>query len=139
MNDRLWGRIEKTEGCWLWKGSTMTSGYGQIRWGGKVRPVHRVVWELLRGSVPAEKQLDHLCRNHICANPAHLECVSQKENVLRGVGPSAMNARKTHCPKGHPYAPENIQNRKDGQRRCKQCHRERCRQYRLRSILSRLG
>lgn len=32
---------------------------------------------------------------------------------------------KTHCPKGHEYAADNISLSKDGYRRCKTCHRQR--------------
>jgi hypothetical protein len=59
------------------------------------------------GPIPPNRQLDHLCRNPQCVNPKHLDLVSHRENVLRGIGFYAINARKTHCPQGHPYTPEN--------------------------------
>ena len=48
------------------------------------------------------------CRNPACVNPDHLEPVSIRENLLRGVGPSAQHAKKTHCPAGHSYAGKNL-------------------------------
>ena len=40
-------------------------------------------------------------------NPEHLEAVTCRENILRGLGPGASNARKTHCSAGHPFTEEN--------------------------------
>lgn len=90
----------------------MWNGYGRIR--GSVKGVeyhffaHRRIYEMLRGPVPDDLTLDHLCRVRHCVNPAHLEPVSNRENVLRGVGPTAENARRTHCRRGHPFAGKNL-------------------------------
>lgn len=86
--------------------------------------VHRVAWETLRGPIPDGMQLDHLCRQRACWNPDHLEPVSPRENVLRGVGITAMNAKKTHCPQGHPYDDANTGITSTGKRRCRACGRE---------------
>lgn len=68
---------------------------------------HRLVWELLVGPIPQGKQIDHLCRNHACVNPEHLDIVTQRTNLLRGFGAAGLNARKTECKNGHPFTPEN--------------------------------
>lgn len=68
-------------------------------------------------------ELDHLCRNRRCCRPDHLEPVTHKENVLRGMAPSAINARKTHCKRGHEFTAENIYPSPDGVRRCRECRR----------------
>lgn len=112
--------------CWEWTGST-TQGYGAIAWGedGRSRRVHRVVYELLVGPVPPPLMLDHLCRNRRCVNPAHLEPVTNRENVLRGIGPTAVNAAKTHCSVGHEFTEVNTyyNPRDPGWRRCRACRR----------------
>lgn len=90
--------------CWEWQGA-LSHGYGLLRVDGKMVLAHRLAYEATRG--PIAGQLDHLCRNPRCCNPAHLEDVTQRENILRGVGVSAINAKKTHCPQGHEYTPEN--------------------------------
>lgn len=85
-------------GCWVYSGCRQSGGgYGLAWWEGKLRLVHRAVYEVLVGPIPAGFQIDHLCRNTACYNPAHLEAVTPAENSRRRV------ARITHCPFGHPY------------------------------------
>jgi hypothetical protein len=101
---RFWAKVAKTEGCWLWTGAiTKRTGYGAFgmqlgnvnRWH-NVLP-HRFAYELLVGPVPEGLELDHLCFVRRCVRPEHLEPVTAAENHRRAL------ARKTHCPKGHPY------------------------------------
>ena len=91
--------IDHTSGCWNWTAAVNKGGYGQFQHA----RAHRVVWESLVEPIPNGYVLDHLCCNPGCVNPDHLEPVTQRENVLRGKSPTAQNALKTHCPKGHPY------------------------------------
>lgn len=96
---------------------------------------HRVLYESWTGSIPEGCEPDHLCRVRHCVNPLHLEAVSHRENNLRGVGPIAMNARKTHCPKGHPFNETNtiLHPRGNGVKRdCRECQRESWRAYKRR-------
>lgn len=90
--ERLWARVDKNpdgSGCWIWTGALTTNGYGQVRWGDRTLRAYRLVYELLVGPIPDGLQLDHLCRNRRCVNPAHLEPVTQWENWARGMAPSA--------------------------------------------------
>ena len=116
--ERFWARVEKTPTCWNWTGSLGSGGYGQVQLKSMNHRAHRVAWEWLRGPIPEDRQIDHLCRNRRCVNVAHMELVTLRENVLRGVGLSAQNARKTHCPLGHPLSTER---RKHGSRFCRPC------------------
>lgn len=115
-------------GCWIWTGAPDTDGYGRIQIGGKSERAHRVTWALLNGYPPPGLELDHVCRVRACVNPAHLELVTRRENLLRGIGWGARNAAKTGCPRGHPY------NRigSNGGRRCSQCDNESQHRYRAR-------
>lgn len=73
-------------GCWLWLG-TKARGYGRFRPGGtqgKV-PAHRFAYEHYVGPIPDGFVCDHLCRNRACVNPGHIELVTSRDNVLRGV------------------------------------------------------
>lgn len=127
--ERFWSKVEKTDGCWLWTGSRSTGGYGYFYLNGRNSPAHRVAYEMLVGPIPAGLQIDHLCRVRNCVNPAHLEPVTQRENLLRGETVTARSASRTHCPQGHPYDAENTSVRKTGKRDCRTCHREQGRRY----------
>lgn len=78
--DRLW---ITARGCWEWRGTLARGGYGRVMVGGVRTVVHRIVYEHLVGSIPDGKELDHTCRNRQCANPAHLEPVTHRENLQR--------------------------------------------------------
>ncbi len=95
-------RVLIGDGCWNWTGSQQ-NGYGYINADGRARLAHRIGYRLLVGVIPEDLPLDHLCRNHSCVRPDHLEPVTHAVNNARGFGPSALNTRKTGCPKGHEY------------------------------------
>jgi hypothetical protein len=48
--------------------------------------------------------------------------VERRENILRGEGQPARNARKSACKRGHHFTPENTINRADGRRECRACY-----------------
>jgi hypothetical protein len=116
--------------CWEWTGRLDRDGYGHF--GKHGRLVHRMLWELLVGPIPDGLQIDHLCRNRKCVNPDHLEPVSSLENTRRGAprrgyngpvlrGSDHPNSKKTHCPRGHQYIPENTATNARGARVCRTC------------------
>lgn len=110
-------------GCWIWMRRLNDGGYGCLNRGGEDTLVHRITFKIRRGPIPEGKDLDHLCRVRSCCNPNHLEPVTRRVNLLRGMAPAAHNARKTHCSKGHPLAGENLDpsSLKLGRRRCLAC------------------
>ena len=115
-------------GCIEFTGSTIR-GYGQLRVNGKMQYAHRAMWELMVGPIPPGLTIDHLCKNPTCVNVEHLEVVTQGVNTLRGSGPPALNASKTHCDKGHEFTEANTYIF-DGRRYCRACGRERQRDRR---------
>lgn len=85
--EKLLARLEPNDdGCWVWSGATTKSGYGHMRLGEQHPRVHRLAYQLLVGLIPEGHELDHLCHNRLCANPAHLEPVTKEENVRRTKG-----------------------------------------------------
>lgn len=106
--------------CILWTAGTR-GGYGVfVPVHSKRMAAHRWAYERLRGPIPEGLDLDHLCRVRHCVNPWHLEAVTRGENVRRGVSGPAVNARKTHCKRGHPFDEQNTRII-DAGRRCRTC------------------
>jgi len=120
---RFWPKVNKGNGCWEWNASLTRFGYGAFYWRGQMRPAHRFAYEDIKGAIPDKLTIDHLCRNRSCVNPDHLEAVTQRVNVLRGQGITAAEARRTHCPLGHPYDLFNTYIRPGGKRirDCRAC------------------
>lgn len=121
---------KKDNGCWEWQKST-AKGYGRCNEsvnGKRVQLAHRYSYILFKGFIPQNKHLDHLCRNHGCVNPDHLEPVTNYENMMRGNASASINAKKTHCIHGHEFTDENtITRMRRGRltRECRQCGRDR--------------
>ncbi len=133
VEERFWHKVNKSHSlsCWTWLGTINEHGYGIFWVGGQYKRAHRFAYELLIGPLLSGQTVDHLCRNRRCINPAHLEAVTRKENILRGQGLSAQNARKTHCKHGHEFTLGNTKSQRDG-RRCRQCAIRRSREHRAR-------
>lgn len=88
-------------GCWEWQGAIKNSGYGCMTFEGKVQYTHRLSYMHFVGPIPADKQIDHLCRNRTCFNPEHLEAVTAQVNTRRGTSPGAKAIRRHGCKRGH--------------------------------------
>ncbi len=133
---RFWSKVRKTDTCWIWTSAIIPSGYGTFWIDGGTQYAHRLAYEWVVGPIAPGLQLDHLCRVRECVRPDHLEPVTGRVNILRGVGPAAINARKTHCPQGHPLSGDNLYARVDRHgsrlRTCIKCVNARGRRYRCR-------
>jgi hypothetical protein len=130
---QFWAKVDRSGGpdsCWIWSARLHRGGYGEFRMqigsGANRRRVylkaHRVAYELAVGEIPTGLVLDHLCRTRACVNPAHLEPVTQGENVRRGY-PGGKGS--THCRQGHPFDEANTIVRPSGHRACRACKNER--------------
>jgi hypothetical protein len=122
---RFWNKVERQGDCWVWIASNNGKGYGQLCRARtrKMDYAHRLAYEALIGPIPDGLTIDHLCRNRACVNPAHMEPVTHKVNLLRGVGACAQNAHKTECVHGHPLDGGNLYVHANGWRECRVCRR----------------
>lgn len=119
--------------CWLWMAALTVKGYGEVSFEGRPHPAHRIVYQHLVGPIPDGQVLDHLCRVRRCVNPAHLEPVTNRENLRRGDhGNQYSNEARTHCGRGHHLTADNVYSARWWQE-CRACRSEATRAYRRRA------
>lgn len=136
--ENLLQRMEpQPNGCIYFTGALDKDGYGQITRQGKSTKAHRAAYEHFVGPIPEGHQIDHECHNRDetcaggptcehrrCVNFEHLRTATAKENLLASSATwGGRNARKTHCPQGHPYDDENTRINSQGSRVCLTCLR----------------
>lgn len=146
--ERFWAKVDRSGGpdaCWPWTAAVnKVTGYGVFHPSRRFTELPRTVnahrfAAHLSGVVELSdpsQQVDHTCHNgtgcppgpcphRLCCNPAHFENVGLSENVARSHN---ANGRKTHCPRGHEYTPENTRlqvKEHTTSRKCIACERER--------------
>jgi len=123
LAERFWSKVERRNPneCWPWLGAKGKEGYGRVHRGDRRMVLaHRVAYELAVGPVPHGLELDHVkargCTRRDCVNPAHLEPVTRRVNLLRGDTITASNAAKTVCKRGHTF--DHV---RQGKRYCSTC------------------
>jgi hypothetical protein len=121
--DNFWSKADRLEeygDCLIWMPERKTVTYGQYWKGDRMVLAHRFAYMLIVGEIPKGLCIDHLCRTPACVNPEHLEAVTERENILRGVSAPAKNAKKTHCKRGHEFNEINTY-KVPGGRACRTC------------------
>lgn len=118
LEERLTRLSVRDGACLLWTGHLTPAGYGSMKVKGTTVGVHRVAHEVWIGPIPAGLEVDHLCGNRACLEPAHLEAVTHRENLRRSSNWIASEINKSECKRGHtlPEIPG-----ADGFRRCEPC------------------
>lgn len=94
-------------------------------------PIHRIVAEAFLGPRPDGMEVCHSDGSRLNNSVGNLRYGTSSQNKLDAVTHGThVNARKTHCPKGHPYAGPNLIVDSDGKRRCRTCKNEKNRERR---------
>ena len=121
--ERFESKLVRAEGCWPWQAYRTPRGYGYFSVNDRLETAHRVAYQLYVGPIPEGLEVDHLCGNPSCVNPAHLEPVIHKVNSQRRFNYANGGTVKTHCLRGHPLTPENLRPNQGNHRRCRECAR----------------
>ena len=113
--------VTNNNGCWIWQGTKRSNGYGVTVYKGTQTTTHRVMYQVVNGSLLGEGlEIDHTCNTRDCINPEHLEAVSHKENMARGL------ARRQTCRNGHEWDDTNtyvkeVKRKQGGTRMARYC------------------
>lgn len=137
-------KVRRQGKCWEWTANKTQGGYGllMVKRDGKWAPrmAHQLSYEWSRGKKAPRRHsgfcLDHKprCKNRACVRPTHIRKVRLRVNYIdNSVSPLANNARKTHCPKGHPYDASNTYINPQGGRVCRKCQRRRSLEWKQRT------
>ena len=110
-------------GCWLWTGAKRGHGYGCVL----DTTSHRLMYAVAIGEIPAGICVCHHCDTPACLNPHHLFLGTRSDNVQDMIRKGRGNySRRTHCPQGHEYTPENtwwrLNNNGRPRQVCKTCN-----------------
>lgn len=130
VRSRLLAKVspEPNTGCWLWTGAVNKGGYGTLSVEGCTELAHRLMARCYGISIADGMEIDHRCRQRCCVNPAHLRQITSRTNTLLGRGPTAINASKLVCKRGHDLA---LAYREGSKRKCRACRAARMREYRV--------
>lgn len=124
LGPRFWSKVDRSSSeCWIWTAAVTNAGYGKFKLprDGKSISAHRLALLLTDGPVPDGMEVDHLCRNRRCVNPAHLEIVSREENQRRSREDRGYVTTTGFCGRGHPLTASNTTGPR---KRCLTCARD---------------
>lgn len=107
-------------GCMEWQNGLTTKGYACVCYQAKTQTAHRLIWKMINGEIPLDKQINHKCDNRKCINIDHLYLGTQKENIKDQLDRNRhRHSNKKSCKNGHDLSfYVNVGNK----RRCRLCH-----------------
>jgi len=111
LEERFWSKVDVkgADDCWLWTGYCGYWGYGRLpfRWEGRIASRYSYYINIDE-DFNRELFVCHSCDVPACVNPAHLWLGTTKDNMQDMASKGRGNSqKKTHCPQGHEYTPEN--------------------------------
>ena len=99
--ERFWAKVVKSDACWEWT-AAKSYGYGRFKVAGRMLMAHRLSWSMANDAeVPDGLEVDHMCFNHACVNPAHLRLLSRSENAAIHPPWKKPTPTTDFCPRGH--------------------------------------
>ena len=122
---------QQTDECIVWPFGVGSHGYGALSVNGVMQTTHTYACEVAHGPRPEGMQVCHSCHERRCVNPRHLRWCTSAENTddARAAGRLRGPEQRETCKHGHPLKGTNVSIKKNGERRCLTCHRERQRRY----------
>lgn len=102
---RFWSKVDCSGECWIYTGPRRGGfGHGAFTIGDKTCAAHRIAWQLIKGPIPAGKQLNHKCNNPPCCriHPDHVYAGTHQENMDDKVRSGRQARGETHGSKTHP-------------------------------------
>lgn len=139
---RFWAKVDKHgpdwngSPCWVWTAGRVRGGYGKFTYLSRTVLAHCVSYTIHGNVIPDGYHVHHKCYNTACVNPAHLQAIPPRNNILDNdsSGLAKQNLEKTHCPHGHEYTPDNTGIYRHPikgtvHRHCKACKQAKCRVY----------
>ena len=99
-------QVNNETGCWEWTKGCNRCGYGRthVSEDGVIKgwSVHRLMWRLLNGPIPAGAYICHHCDNKKCANPDHLYLGNAQTNIQDAVRRGRMASGDRNGSRKHP-------------------------------------
>lgn len=125
---RFWSKVDRRaglDGCWLWVGARLPSGYGCMWFRGHKVLAHRLMLESVIGRRLGSGECAlHHCDTPSCVRPDHVFLGDHQDNMAdkarKGRGRNQLSGC-THCKRGHAFTAENTYITRVGTRQCRAC------------------
>jgi hypothetical protein len=106
LASNFWAKVEKSDGCWLWRGAVVRGGLGYGRFSlpnQESSTAHRVAWEFVNGPIPDGLIVRHVvCRNPLCVRPEHLALGTHRDNMNDRERDGMTASGERHGSRTHP-------------------------------------